>query len=210
MKHPAKYSDILLPILKEKLSKSQKILDPFAGTGKIRLIRPDAYLLEIEKEWAIMSNAVLGDALDMPWEDNFFDAICTSPTYGNRMADNFIDKKNEKKYIRNTYRHCLGRELNSNNSGKLNWGKEYCLFHEKAWKECHRILQPQGIFVLNISDHIRRGMIVDVTNWHINIIINLGFILVSHDKIKTKRNRFGQNNQLRVEHESIIVFRKER
>lgn len=89
-RHPAKYSDVLLPVFIKALEGHERILDPFAGTGKLRLIRPDAFLLEIEPEWAEISGATVGDALAMPWDDGTFDAVCTSPTYGNRMADHFI------------------------------------------------------------------------------------------------------------------------
>lgn len=38
-RHPAKYSDEFIPIFAEELPKRGKILDPFAGTGKIYEIK---------------------------------------------------------------------------------------------------------------------------------------------------------------------------
>ena len=74
-----------------------KILDPFAGTGKITrlhawLPKAEFYGYEIEPEWAEQARAAgcactTGDSRQMHYPDAMFDAICTSPTYGNRMAD---------------------------------------------------------------------------------------------------------------------------
>lgn len=200
MKHPAKYSNAFLPIFKNKLEGYERILDPFAGTGKLKEVRSDAVLLEIEFDWA---NCLYGDALNMPFRDNSFNAICTSPTYGNRMADNFECKKG---YKRNTYRHCLGKKLKMNNSGHMQWGPKYKEFHEKAWSECKRVLKNNGLFILNISDHIRKGGQIFVTDWHIDTLQNLGFKVKEHIKDETKRMKFGANSHPRVPYESIIIF----
>jgi SAM-dependent methyltransferase len=209
LKHPAKYSDVLLPVFKEMLSGCEKILDPFAGTGKLRLVFPDCTLLEIEPEWAAMSSgAIVGDATNMPFADCSFDAICTSPTYGNRMADSFIDHQTEKQYKRNTYTHVLGRKLSANNSGAMQWGERYREFHLKAWAECSRVLKPKGLFCLNISNHIRKGKEQYVTEWHIEALVNIGFSVLEHRKIKTRRNRMGRNGNVRVQHESVVLLRK--
>lgn len=209
IEHPAKYSDILLPYFdKLLLPDGKKILDPFAGTGKLRKVRPNCILLEIEPEWAKINNAIVGDATYLPFRDMSFDAICTSPTYGNRMADNFIDRQPDKKYKRNTYRHTLNRQLSKNNSGSMQWGSEYRKLHKKAWQECYRVLKSDGMFILNISDHIRSGKIVRVTSWHKKYIESIGFQIKEHIKVKTKRQRYGKNGNLRVKYESILVFIK--
>ena len=205
MKHPAKYSNCLLPIFKTMLTGCDKVLDPFGGTGKLKLVRPDAVILEIEPEWAAISGAIVGDATNMPFRDREFDGICTSPTYGNRMADSFVCTKG---YKRNTYRHTLGRELNPNNSGGMNWGYKYKELHRKAWAECYRVLKYNGIFILNISDHIRKGMVIPVTEWHIKELESLGFRKINHAKIETPRNRMGSNSLIRVDYESVICFVK--
>jgi SAM-dependent methyltransferase len=206
MRHPAKYSDALLPVFSVMLFDYNRVLDPFAGTGKLREVRPDAYLVEIEPEWARLSGATVADALCLPYDDNTFDAICTSPCYGNRMADSFDDKKPEKAYVRNTYKHALGRNLHPASSGKLQWGDKYREFHELAWRECARVLKENGRIVLNISDHIRDKRVQYVTLWHIDAIERLGFMVSQHEKISTPRNRLGANNQLRVDYESVIAF----
>lgn len=100
IKHPAKYSDALLPVFNELLNGCVKVLDPSAGTGKIHSLHYDTIGIEIEREWAELHNKTLvGDATNLPFKDGEFDAICTSPTYGNRMADSHTAKDNS---IRNT------------------------------------------------------------------------------------------------------------
>ena len=88
----------------------------------------------------------------------FFDGICTSPTYGNRMADSHDAKDGSS---RNTYTHKLGRKLDVNNSGKMQWGNEYKKLHTKAWNECFRVLKNDGVFILNFKNHIKKGKEVD-------------------------------------------------
>ena len=208
IRHPAKYTESLLPIFKQYIPDDSSVLDPFAGTGKIKKIIPWAILLEIEHEWAKICGAIVGDATDMPFKSKCFDIICTSPTYGNRMADHFIDHQKEKKYTRNTYTHCLGSPLHKNNSGRMNWGAKYKNLHKKAWVECRRVLTKNGTLILNISNHIRSGLEIDVTSWHISELEKLGFLLKNTHEIKTPRQRFGANSNLRVGHESILVFKK--
>lgn len=203
VRHPAKYSDALLPVLAAALDGYERILDPFAGTGKLRSVRPDAYLLEIEPEWAAINGAQVGNALAMPWPSSYFDAVCTSPTYGNRMADHHEAKDASR---RNTYRHALGRPLDSQNSGQLQWGKEYRRFHFLAWAEVRRVLRPGGRFVLNISDHIRNHRRIPVSRFHKLLCLQMGFQLVEQHDISTPRQRFGQNGQARVDTEQVFVF----
>ncbi len=209
MRHPARYTACLLPILQNYLEGCVKVLDPFAGTGKLREIIPNATLLEIEPEWAAVSGGITGDATQMPFADSCFDAICTSPTYGNRMADHFVDRQKEKKYTRNTYRHCLGRDLNSNNSGRMQWGAKYKALHTEAWGECKRVLKNKGRFILNISNHIRAGKEADVTCWHVQELKRIGFAQVGGCSVETPRQRYGANAKLRVAYESILVFKAE-
>lgn len=210
--HPAKFSDSLLLTLSQALEGYEKILDPFAGVGKVRAIRPDAYLNELEWEWLVQSPPgtngsimVQGDAHHLIWKDGFFDAVVTSPTYGNRMADHHKAKDASK---RHTYTHVLGRKLSPNNSGKLQWGHEYRFFHYKAWQEVRRVLRPKGRFVLNISDHIRKGRIVSVTHFHKLLLILMGFDFTKEYQIKTQRQRHGENGKSRVECEWVLVFTK--
>lgn len=51
-KHPAKYTDALLVTFARMLKGRQRILDPFAGTGKVFLLNhwlPDAEIEGVEK-----------------------------------------------------------------------------------------------------------------------------------------------------------------
>src|SRR3990167_7947475 len=153
-KHPAKFGDAVLDAAVQLLYRvhapgaktdggPMTILDPFAGVGKVHRLRDYGFLtigVEIEPEWADQSpHTVVGDALDLPWPNAHFDAICTSPSYGNRMADHHDAKDGSP---RHTYRHYLGRPLSPHNSGAMQWGREYRAFHRRAWAEAARVLKP--------------------------------------------------------------------
>jgi hypothetical protein len=208
MRHPAKFSKELLPVFERHLKGLSDVLDPFGGTGKLREVVPTATIMEIEPEWASLSGAIVGDATAMPFADKSFSAVCTSPTYGNRMADSFIDHQPKKKYVRNTYTHAIGRKLTKGNTGCLQWGEEYRRMHEQAWKEVHRVLKPNGLFLLNISNHIRNKEEVKVSEWHLAAAIAVGFKLVKEERIATKRQKMGEHSEASVDNEKVYVLKQ--
>lgn len=207
--HPAKYTDVLLTTFARLLRDYPRILDPFGGTGKVFLLehwlplaRIDA--VELEPEWAAQHpRTTLGNALHLPWQASTFDAICTSPTYGNRMADHHNAQDASR---RRTYTHVMGRSLHPDNSGALDWGDKYRAFHVAAWTEARRVLRPGGRFVLNIKDHIRSGERQHVTAWHIGALQDLGFTVTEHVKLPCPGMRYGRHGDKRIEYESIIAF----
>lgn len=213
IRHPAKFTDTLLPEMADMIgpcidADPFRILDPFAGTGKIHRLRSllPVYTdgIEIEREWCNLDpRTTYGDALDLPWRDGWYHAIVTSPAYGNRMADHHEARDGS---TRNTYRHALGRALHSHNSGAMQWGAKYRKFHDQAWCEARRVLADGGLFLLNIKDHIRGGARQYVTDWHVETLCALGFVVVEHRRVECPGNGFGQNGARRVPYESLILF----
>lgn len=208
MKHPAKYSKPILVEIEEMLETvSGVVLDPFAGTGRIHLMQRDdlhTVGVEIEPEWATLHpQTVVGDALHLPFNTASFDAVVTSPTYGNRMADHHDAKDGSK---RNTYKHTLGRDLHPNNSGQMNWGEAYREFHRRAYAEIHRVLKSDGVFIVNISNHIRKGVEIDVVGWTLETL-DIGFDPIDVRTVQTDRYREGSNSSVRVSHEVLVSLR---
>jgi tRNA G10 N-methylase Trm11 len=217
--HPAKFSDNLIPFFAEKLQSYSIVLDPMAGTGKIALIKDfgwKGFLVcnEIEPEYAqlhsyntLVDQWYFSDAGNMQWaKDNMFDAIATSPTYGNRMADHW--DRNDKS-IRYSYTFCLGHDLHKENTGRFQWGDIYRQKHDQIWRECYRVLRPSGILLLNISNHIRKKHEIDVVSFHMQLLIKLGFKFMEQIPIGTRRLRNGANAQLRCLSEFLIIFKKQ-
>ena len=235
---PAKFHDDILQVIDGLLKTGWKVLDPFAGTGRIHELRPrvETYGIDIEPEAANMSRYTRrGDATKLPkkWT-GYFDAIATSCTYGNRMADKHdaqerckacggtgaehqlpVDQPcpkcngtGRRKYKRLTYKHTLGRDLHPNNSGGMQWGDAYRELHEKAWAEAHRVLRKGGLLIVNVKNHFRNHEEVDVVGWHAETILGLGFKEVERIPVKTPGMGFGQNRDARAECEYVLVFRK--
>lgn len=232
--HPAKYSAPVLEQITRILhdwATPGDVLDPFAGVGTLQRIVTDfpanVWCVELEPEWAKQApsqhRVICDDALKVMehfarrgesgmqlngvWWPTRFDAVVTSPTYGNRMADKHTPGPGDTSR-RHTYRHYLGRMLHPRNSGGLQWGRKYREFHRHAWELVHVMLKPEGVFVLNVSDHIRKGEIVPVTLWHKAVCKTVGFELLDEIKVETPRMRHGENANLRVDHETILAFRK--
>ena len=211
--HPAVYSDNILPAIAELLEPQHaKILDGFAGTGRIHELQDHVDWtvttigIEIEPEWATLHpQTIVGNALNLPFTDEFFDAYVTSPCYGNRFADSNVAKDDSE---RRSYTHDIGRQLHADNSGKMNWGQEYRDFHTAAWREAIRVLRPGGRFVLNISDHIRGGQRMMVSSWHTETLLGMGLQLVDVNRVVTRRMRRGSNHLARVSSEMVLAFDK--
>lgn len=213
--HPAPFSDPILDQVAEHLRETGQtgtVLDPFAGTGRVHELRDKAGVntigIELEPEWAARHPDTLeGNALELTntVEPGTVDAIATSPTYGNRMADHH-DAKDDS--VRLTYKHTLGRDLHEDNSGQLQWGDEYRHFHEIAWAESVAALKPGGTLTLNIKNHMRAGEQQRVSEWHIDTLYGLGMHLVALDIVPTKGLMAGANASTRTMAEFVMTFRK--
>lgn len=210
MNHPAKFSDAVLGEMAKRIPNGSAVLDPFAGVGTIHRLWDDdkdirTFGVEIEPEWAeAHPKTQVGDATMLEFQSAMFDVVATSPTYGNRMADHHDAKDGSKRV---TYKHALGRDLSTSNTGQMQWGIDYRMMHEAAWKEVHRVLMPGGLFLLNISNHIREGKEVLVSEWHLSACFGIGFKLIEAVPIPTKRMRYGQNHGARVDHEWLFVLK---
>ncbi len=207
--HPAKFTDIHLEEIVKILGGDRElnVLDPFAGVGTIHKLPYFTRGLELEPEWADQHHAtVVGDALNTGFDNESFDAVITSPCFGNRMADNFEAKDDSK---RHTYRHYLGRPPSEGSAAVMQWGDDYREFHQKAWLEAKRVLVPNGKLVINIKDHIRGGEIQHVTQWHIEICQEIGLKLVGEITIPVSGLTHGENHEVRIPHESLLVLKKE-
>lgn len=211
-RHPARYTDRLLPVFARMLKEhgSKRVLDPMCGTGKVFLLSRWIPALEIEgielePEWAAYDERItLGSALALPWKPDTFDAIVVSPSYGNRMADHHEAKDASR---RNTYRHALERPLHPDNTGQLQWSSEYRIAHLKAWAEARRVLRPGGIFILNCKDHIRAGEVQLVTAWHISALQEMEFTVLEWQRVPCPGMRYGQHGQARVENEDVVLLK---
>jgi DNA modification methylase len=206
--HPAKFTAKHLNSVIEILGDNPKllILDPFAGIGTIHDLPYMTTGIEIEPEWAYQRvGTAVGSALNTGYEDEYFDAVVTSPCFGNRMADHHNAKDGSK---RHTYRHYLGRELTKGSAATMQWGEEYKHFHTEAWLEAKKILKVGGLLIINIKDHIREGKIQHVTQWHADACSKVGFNQIDTIIIPVSGMTHGENAEQRIPHESLLVFQK--
>lgn len=207
--HPARYSAAVLDVLAAALSGVPgPVLDPFAGTGRIHLLgRDDTVGVEIEPEWATLHpRTVTGDAAALPFADASFGAIATSPCYGNRMADRYDGRDGSR---RHTYRIALGRPLNERSAAGLQWGEAYRELHRRAWAEAHRVLRPGGLALVNVADHVRRGVRQPVVAFHLEALRDAGFSLLADRHIATPGMRQGANRDARTDGEIVLFLRRE-
>lgn len=205
--HPATFSKKVLTTIRQVLQPEAvarghlKVVDVFAGCGGVHDLAEQAIStvgVELEPEWAhAHPDTFVGSVLDLPtapdgsdWTRRF-DALVTSPCYGNRMADHHEAKdrcracdgagwmigvgdaapprvtcrtcKGTGLTERNTYRHKLGRMPSEGSSAVMQWGPRYRAFHEDAWRAARRCLAPGALVVLNAKNPLEtvRGEVVE-------------------------------------------------
>ena len=189
-----------------------RVLDPMAGVGTIHQLavpgKIETFGLEIEPEWANQHPMTLaGDATDMPFNDDYFDIVCFSPPYGNRMADQFISLDGTKRI---TYYHFLGRRLDERSAAGMHWGDDYRKTMRAVLIESSRVVKPIGSIILNVSDFIKAGQVVPVVDWYVETMIDLGYRVTDDIAVQTQRMKYGANAKLRVECERVLTFKLRR
>ena len=224
MKHPAPFPPKILTALRlatAELPDDAAIFDPFCGVGGIAAIRPTfrCYGCEIEREWAEEAQRRgvsclwidVTAALLVPPGDGF-DAVVTSPCYGNRMADNYAPAPTAEHRMRRSYRLALGHALTEGSAGGMQWGDAYRALHAVAWHRCVEALRPGGLFVLDCKNHPRGGVEQLVTEWHVRVLLESGLALVSATKIPLTGDQNTASMRKRgvrvIDHEWVIVLRK--
>lgn len=212
VKHPAVMSPQIMAACKLFLPDRRcKILDPFAGLGTTATLLPehDVVGIEIEEEWSdCHPSTVCGDAKDVIPTLGKFDAVLTSPTYGNRMADDFEAKDSSKRI---TYRHKLGRKLSEGTSSNLYFGKKnkkYENFHKDIWYLCIEALNSGGVFILNCKDFIALGEVKKVTQWHVDCLTEMGMNFNEAVKVPSRGMKYGANHNVRVDYENVVCLTK--
>jgi tRNA G10 N-methylase Trm11 len=213
-KHPAIMGGHILEVCKKFLpSPGARVLDPFAGIGTTAKLLPEYEVVgvEIEREWAEQeASTVCGDAYQVVPTLGLFDAVLTSPAYGNRMADDFNASKPSSRI---TYRHRLGRPLSENTTSNLHFGRKarkYEDLHEKIWRVCVEALSPAGVFILNCKDFIANGEAREVTEWHVQVLQDYGLEVFGKEQVFSRGMRFGANREKRIDYEWVVALRKGR
>lgn len=195
--HPAKFSPVILDAIEEVLDARDfqgTILDPFAGGGGIHKLASgnrSTVGIELEPEWA--SEATInGDCLNVMAEHHAYgaryDAIITSPSYGNRLAD-----KDMRPSCAGTYMKGLGREASPGSSCHMQWGTAYRVFHMDAWVLATS-LDPH-LFILNIKDHYRGFERQHVAGWHIRTLATMGWRVTDIVAVPTPSLKYGVNTR---------------
>lgn len=118
------------------------------------------------------------------------------------------DGMGKREYDRITYKHKLGRMPSEGSSAVLQWGTAYKKFHHHAWREAYRVLRDDGLFVLNIGDHIRNHKRQSVSAWHAKDLQRQGLTLERRIKVPVRKMRKGANREARVPYEWVLTFRK--
>lgn len=210
--HPCGYPSAVLNLFDGLLPADALTLDPFAGIGGIHTLSTPTLFgtrrtvgVELEAEWARgHPGTIQGDATALPFDADVFDAVATSPAYGNRMADNFKPRDGSRHH---TYRISLGRPLTSGSGAALQWGDKYRDLHRRAVAEMVRVCRPGGLVLVNVKDHIRDHEHRHVVDWWADTLADAGAMAVARHPVNSGGIPHGSNrtpmSEFVLEHRTV-------
>ncbi len=211
--HPAKFTEEQLFHIKGHLPVGKiTVFDPFAGVGTVAVLGENPIItvtgMEIEPEWADQSPIVeTGDSIEyMLSTRKRYDAVVTSPAYGNRLSDSYDGRDGS---VRNTYRIALGRPLDEQNGARLSFHDEYKDFHTEAIEGMVRVTRKGGRVIVVVKNFIRVGEVVDVVGWWRSALHDAGLTEQAWIPIEALGMGYGSNRDERVKYEYILVWEKE-
>lgn len=234
VKHPATYSQSVLDAL-DILVPDGMWLDPFVGVGKLYSLTRDYrffYGCEIEPEWANEAwryvpmrflgeesrraafHTEIGDCRDTmrKWiaDGRTFDGVVSSPVYGNRMSDHHNAKDAS---TRRSYKFDLGRNLTEGNSGVMYfWQPAYAEFHEEVAGLVADIVRPGGKLFWNVKNFLKTKNGVeheyDVVSYYLQLWESYDFNIKRVVDVPTPGMRYGENHEVRIDSEKIIVAKR--
>ena len=243
--HPAPFSKgiieevahYLYAVDNSTLNKKIRVLDPYAGTGRVLDMIPidvkaSVTMVEIEPEWASMcelrakqlregleARVICGDSAEVLRTDKrTYTHIITSPDYGNRFTDKYNPTPGR---VCRSYGQSLKRELSEGSSAQFKFRNDFP--EHSRYREVHRAvmgaaiarLVPGGQLILNVSDFYATLRATAgperqlVTLWWMNMLYTRGMTLERAIPIRTRRFKQGENRH-RVAFESVLVFIKEK
>lgn len=213
------------------------IHDPFAGTGeRLREIcttdggEPGFYYsgTEIEQCFIVDPGIIHGDACDsLTYPSARFPnevatggwVVCTSPVYANGMADNHKPRDASK---RHTYR-AAKIEITGNPEATLhpdnmaNYGYRGTsrtgpsVRRAKFWDIAHAAMlnwASASLVIVNVSDFISGGVVEPhVDDWK-QLLRRHGWVSQLDVPVGTQRQGNGENREVRVANEVVIVARR--
>lgn len=214
--HPAKFTedqiDNIAGALEEEFNgKKVKVLDPYAGVGRIFDLNVHfghkVTAVEIEPEWAMQHDqTICADSHAwMAGSKNLFDAIATSFVFPNRMTDHHNAKDDSK---RHTYKHYLKRDPSPESSATLGWGRKWRDFHRQGFRHMQQIVKPNGLIILDSKNHFTDSGATEhrVNEWCIRYLIGLGMSLLQVRPVFAQGLRHGTNYNERSDRHLIIVM----
>lgn len=154
-------------------------------------------------------------AFTLPWLAREPVLVCTSPDYGNRFADQYLGTSTEQALRatlgtlpkRMSYAISLGRPVTTGAGTKHRFGKTYKSIHESVAHNITGHLRNGAYWALNVSDFVRAGKPVHVTDWWVQMLAGLSWRVVAWHRVDTPRMGHGANSDARAADESVILFR---
>ena len=191
------------------------------------LIRPQAGL------FAGSITVSQADAMQ-PWGITGVDAILTSPPYGCRVGKNegstsMASEKVAKRLAR-IERHVIwtrmlsAQSVGSNGFHKMHYGQapgqighligtRYWTAMESLYTHAYTALKPNGLLILVLKDHIRKGQHIRTCDLTIALCERLGFRLVDRhtrhlSQLSLWQRRRRERGEPVIEHEEALILEK--